>query len=474
MDHNWHNTYGSFDAINLVINSHFSKKLTDGYDNVTSESPEESIIAWMTLWHEWVHFTQFNSTTFGLLVTLNRVRQQSAFLRTCLQLAEFMTSKREKPILYTPFIKAIRERKYPLDLDEILSGFFMVEWQSAENNLKSNFGAWPEKDGSTSYATIPLKLIKRLMGSILYANERFTVGHIVEPIAIGCQTRWAFDRLGKQCATPLLEKILPTSPVYAALPLVERDLGINHVTRLILHDLALMLPVETLSSGKVPIPQTYSPSARLFAALELIAEGGVTQPNDWTSRGLAKIVSNIANRFRRYDSASRTYLKLATELARKLAWPEPVELARAALGLAEQLKANFSETYYAVMFDDFIRSFNVRIKEPDAFCYVTGSALDLYNSGWQPVFDQSEGYWHPVSQSQNQANHRLRASLSIRACRSLVLGDVPWKCPYTKRCGVNQDPNRPFLTALPECECGIAVRLATGSAFEPKDIVVLS
>ncbi len=82
MSQNLHNTYGSFDGINLGAQSLFSIRFTAGEENVTSETPEERIIAWITMWHEWVYFMQLTSTTFRLLVTQNRVRQQLSFMHT--------------------------------------------------------------------------------------------------------------------------------------------------------------------------------------------------------------------------------------------------------------------------------------------------------------------------------------------------------------------------------------------------------
>ncbi len=65
-------TYGMFDAINLELSSAFSKLHTD--EPVSAKSQDEVALAWLTMIHEWIHFMQFHSTTFGLLVTMNRVR----------------------------------------------------------------------------------------------------------------------------------------------------------------------------------------------------------------------------------------------------------------------------------------------------------------------------------------------------------------------------------------------------------------
>ncbi|HEU0296944.1 MAG TPA: hypothetical protein VFR47_29670 [Anaerolineales bacterium] len=446
---NWETVLGSFDPYNLEITSIFSKNYTDEPVNPDSD---ESLTAWTTMIHEWVHFMQFCSTTYGLLLTLNRIFQQFALIRLCQTIGELMKAHGETPVLYIPLRKAWSDAVYPQYLQQIINDF-IVEWYSTELKVMTNHGVLAYSKGKSTYQTLSPKILRKLKRTKAHANVPLTVGHIVEPIAVGCVGQWLIQEFGIEQTAILMDKINPTGLVYTLLPQVETELDINVHTRMVLHDLALMLPVEDRSSGKPATPQRYSPTTRMIASLELIASGEVAQVP---------------------DSEPPSYLRLASDLSRRLDWPDYESLVTAALRKAKDFRTTFSEAMpYRQVIDDFVRGFEVRRRQPDAFVAITPASFALYSSGWQPIWRQEEGWMHHDSQSVEQGNARLWASLSIQASRAFVVGGT-WECPLIRECEASSSRTRGFPSAGPglkSCHCRVAVQEATGWVFEPDQVI---
>jgi hypothetical protein len=451
MDHiespDWETSLGCFDTYSLEVTSIFSKAHTD--EPATLESGK-SIIAWMTMIHEWTHFMQFCSTTYGLFSTINRMSQQAALTKLCHSIVKLMKARGDVPLLRIPIRKAINRRAYPAYLEPALDEF-MSEWSVAEMKLRSNLGYWTTASGELVCQTLTPRLLARLDKTKIYAQERLTVGHIVEPIAIGCAGQWFIQEFGFEAYQAELPKLIPLGLVYTLLPAIERELGINQSTRMILHDLALMLPVEDRATGKKPTPQRYSPPSRLVAALELIACGEVEQVP---------------------DSEPSSYLKLAAELGKRLEWIDYQLLVRKACDLVASFPSGGPRPGLPGLFEDFSRAFKVRIAHPDAFVCLTEPSVALYKSGWQPAWKQSEGWLFHDSQSRDEADFRRLLTLAAQFVKVIVEGD-DWECPYVGQCGNAGlgDLKFPFVgPSANSCPCLEAMELATGGALEIEQI----
>jgi hypothetical protein len=448
----WQTVLGSFDSYTLEIKSIYSKHYTDKPLDLDSE---DSIEAWTTMMHEWVHFMQFCSTTYGLLVTMNRLKQQSLFMGFCHTIAKLMKANGSVPVLFVPLRRALVQRVYPQFLHEAHKAF-VRDWWTWEIKLLSNYGLWTNADKkSVSYTTLSPLLLGYLSQTRAYANEPLTVGHIVEPIAVGCQGQFLINECGIERATTEITRLFPRGLMYTMLPAVMRELGINPSTRLVLHDLALMLPIEHRASATPPTPERYSPTARLISALELIAIGKVHQVP---------------------DSEPNSYIRLASDLAKCLHWPEYPELISRALGLATELDTiTGGDRVTRHLFDDFIRAFRVRLNRPDAFVCLTPASLHLYEEGWQPVWTQKEGWLSASRQSPLEAERRLLSSLSIQAVKTFVDGGS-WECPRQEHCETTRQNKGAFPSGDADqigCYCRLAVEMATGGVFRPEEIIVL-
>ena len=444
----YHKYPGSFDVATLEIRSRYSKQLTDR--PVDSESTE-SIDAWATMIHEWVHFMQFCSTTLGLHITLNSQRQQIALVRFCNELSEL-----GEGTLFVPLIAAIEHETYGPRAEGAIRAF-INDWFGAEILLLRNQGIWVTSDGESRSQGISEFLRRRLSPRIAQlADKGLTLSHILEPIAVGCQGQWLISHLGRERALGEIVRLAPGDPGSTVLPQIEAGLGINPATRMILHDLSLLAPIEYLCDGKKPSAVRYCATTRLVAALELIAGGQVTQAR---------------------DSGPENYAKLASDLGNRLGWPpmhETVDNALRFVGFAKAMLEGAApgERFFSRIFDDFERAFKVRKESPDAFLCLTPQCLELYESGWQPVWHQPEGWLRYENQSAEQAEDRIIVTVACKANRAIVLGGS-WDCPCRTQCEARSKGNDLFPGAGPDldqCHCRRAFLLTTGGRMGPEHV----
>lgn len=442
---------GSFDLYSLRIITKYTKYYTDVPVDPDSQ---ESIEAWTTMIHEWVHFMQYGSSTLGLLISMNRIRQLNALIK----LSRSIKKRMKKPVLYIPILKAIEQKVYPQELLPALI-FFIQEWFTAEWKLLSNQGIVIDSEGKPLYYTLFPELINHISNTACYAREPITLAHIIEPIAIGCEGQWLINNLGEERAEFEQLRKMPNDLVSKLLPMVESELGINYQTRLILHDLALMPPVEYISSGKQATSERYTPTSRLIAALELIADGKVSQVP---------------------DSEADSYVGLASAIGKELDWPAPTELLKGALEYATWCKLNIlnatpEEKVLIQTFDDFIRAFDIRLKQPDAFVCLTPACVALYESGWQPIWELPDGWSYYKGQPSDQATSRVTLMMTNQVMEAFVLGGT-WECPLRNQCESISPGSQRFPSAGPKfdaCHCRNAVQYATGGFFDPEKIISL-
>lgn len=419
--------FGEFDMYCSSIFSSFNCELTN---KPVDRNSIESIQAWTTMMHEWFHFAQYHSSTFGLLHSYNCLIQLQEFTRLCLTIQEKAQIYNETPVLFVPVNAAIILKKYRHQsfLDE-----FTRNWLKAEARLHCFLGQSTYKDLGEKVGQVPkIKLASFMAGSSIYAETPVTIAHILEPIATSIECTWLMQEFGTKQGLEIFNS-LPrdrADDLNRMLPKIETDLGINPDNSMIIHDLSLMLPIEEISADNQSSIEKYSPPFRLLCAMELLATDQVDQVP---------------------DSESANYRQLAIDLSNKLNWPDPEGNLQRAIKFAEEIGSSYPPPFQ-VIFEDFVRAFHIRKLQADAFICLTNANAVLHNTGFQPIWHTPDGFVHSDSQKSEAASDWLLSSLMLSASRALVVDGI-WNCPLIKNCTIKQ-PGCHTFPSHDNVECG--------------------
>lgn len=440
---------GSFFPYSMHIRSNYNKELTN---KPADPNNSESIDAWVTMIHEWVHFMQFSSSSFGFLFTIDKYSQLTAFQDLCQKI------KQKAKKVYFPLSKAQEQKCYPQELETELLKFNM-KWYKAGTGLARYNGILYDQDQQAYHQVIPETLLVKTKIPEYYRGKVITTASILEPIALGCQGQWLMESFGHERGgflhaerlRPLIEAGQDISDDYFLLQMLEGELGINVHTRMILHDISLLLPfyskeeVKRLELGQ----EIYSPPARYLAALELIGNGVVDQVE---------------------DSEADNYLKMYNDIAEILNWQNHDELLTACLNHLKTLEQGMT---LPPILNDFVLGFEARLKRPDTFTSLTFEAKSLYEGGWQPIWYQSDEVLGFEKQPNSDKQIRFFYTQLFEAVNGLVTG-ATWKCPILNECSRSVNFKAKFPGDGPSlvetCICRAAVTAATGNQYTPEEI----
>jgi len=442
-------TEGAFDPYSISIATQHDRNLTE--KDVVLGDPD-SVDAWCTMIHEWVHFMQYHSTSYGLLMTLNGLKQARAFA----DLMKAMVSlglDPEKDGLSIPLMSAIDHGVYPAKFEPALRAF-LGEWTSAQSGMHRLFGRLEtDRWGREVFHKVPREFLPAIAPQDRDAH--LTTAFLMEPIAVACEGHWLMANHSREVARRETARRICLEPEYTLFPALCSALELNVPTRLCLHDICLMVPVSN-DWDSVDLA-AYNPVTRMLRSLRLLASGEVDQVE---------------------DSEKDSYLKLARALGSKLGWQDPEEtveesrqLVKALVGSTNEDSSQRSGVQPLLQpLVDLREAFAVRARRPDAFLCLTPESHRLYSSGWQPAWRMQDG-WATTNSETDGAVARGRITYSIRqnVLRSFVLGGV-WSCPHEGECGAGAGAFPCGPADNMACICRLAVELTLGEAISPEQI----
>lgn len=244
--------------------------------------------------------------------------------------------------------------------------------------------------------------------------QELATRHILEPIAFSSEISWLTNAYGNEKAIEIIKRFAPAGDEYELIQKLETAHGINHPTRLALHDIALIIPFVKRTESSGYSFETSSPPNRILAAISAIGSGKVRQID---------------------DTESASYRALAGDLSVELGWPEMEASIKVAIKYAESLRELFSQCRWHFA-DDFLIAFNTRLKEPDAFICPTSTSINLLNNGWQPLWNHPEGLGRMDSISESIYHDKVRSFLRNKLTDDIVINGSP-SCPLPgKNCRI--------------------------------------